>query len=162
MPKSPSIPVPVMMSMSLPFNTAIALNHLYSSIGIPMKILLNILIAPLFIRGNGIFLIGKAETLYVDAVSSGPEQIQEILAFGRYLRRLHKSACSVHSLPKFPAPKFPNRQIFRSVGSVPICHSAWKILQSRNIYPCLRLHGVANLPHVAICPRVSRRRSSAA
>jgi hypothetical protein len=37
-------------------------------------------------------LIGKAETLYSDAVFSGPGQMQQISALGKYLRRLHTIA----------------------------------------------------------------------
>ena len=128
MPISDNIPVPVMTSMSLPFNLLIALKHRYSSTGIPIKTLLSNLIALLFILGSGLSLIGKAEMLCLDAVSSGPEQMQLISAFGTYLRRLYNIACSVHSLPKFPAPKFPKKAIFRRVGSVLICYTARWIL----------------------------------
>ena len=49
--------------------------------------------------------------LCLDAVSSGQLQTQLISAFGMYLRTLQTIACNVHSLPKLPVPKLPNRRM---------------------------------------------------
>ncbi len=118
MPESPSIPVPVITSMSTCVSVAIAFSHRKISIGMPTKILLTNRRMRLVIGASGISLIGEADILYADRVSSGSEQMQLISASGAYFRMLYRRACNVHSFPKFPSPKYPKRAIFGGVVSV--------------------------------------------
>jgi hypothetical protein len=81
MPTSDSIPVPVMTSMSLPFNLLITLNNHFNSRGTATNTLPMNLTSALFIRGNRPSLTGKEEILYI-AVSPGPAQKQQNSAVG--------------------------------------------------------------------------------